>query len=49
MVNEQMYQLMQFISAEREKVAFIDTQLMDEIQSAAIQILNWIIHNIILL
>lgn len=40
MVNEQMYELMQFIAAQREKVAFIDTQLLDDIQSAAIKILN---------
>ena len=40
MVNEQMYKLMQLIAAQREKVAFIDAQLFDEIKSAAIKILS---------
>ena len=40
MVNEQMYNLMQLIAAQREKVAFIDAQLFDEIKSAAIKMLS---------
>lgn len=40
MVNEQMYNLMQLFTAQREKVAFIDVQLFDEIKSAAIKILS---------